>query len=336
MTNSYATEQYIVRPPTFDDLPAVVELLNICAIEQIGAAEFSVATIHDEWTQPTVNIATDRRTYWTADGQLVAYGEYGDATETHIKTYVWLRIHPDYRDQDFGPQILAWANERAQASIALAPEGAQVTLEAGVYSTDLQGAALLQEHGFQLTRHFWRMERELDTPPSAPVLPAGMTIRPYDPATELEPLIRAFMESFQDHWGFVEQPFEGHLKRWEHMRALHDYDPSLWFVATDGTEVAGFAVCWPKMDEDPAMGWVGTLGVRRQWRRQRLGLALLDHAFSEFYQRGQQRVGLGVDAASLTGATKLYERAGMRKTRQYDSYQKILRPGINLTTDHVD
>ncbi len=49
------------------------------------------------------------------------------------------------------------------------------------------------------------------------------------------------------------------------------------------------------------MGWVGTLGVVREWRRHGLGLALLQHSFQQFYQRGKRKVGLGVDAQSLTG-----------------------------------
>ena len=53
------------------------------------------------------------------------------------------------------------------------------------------------------------------------------------------------------------------------------------------------------------------LGVRRAWRRQGLGEALLLHAFAEFRRRDITRGTLGVDASSATGATRLYERAGM-------------------------
>jgi ribosomal protein S18 acetylase RimI-like enzyme len=65
--------------------------------------------------------------------------------------------------------------------------------------------------------------------------------------------------------------------------------------------------------------------VRRPWRQRGLGLALLLHSFNNFYQRGDRAVGLGVDAQSLTGATRLYEKAGMRVTRQHDLYEKIIR-----------
>jgi len=87
-----------------------------------------------------------------------------------------------------------------------------------------------------------------------------------------------------------------------------------------------------KAPEDADLGYVHTLGVLRPWRRRGIALALLHHAFGELQRRGKKRVGLGVDAASLTGATRLYERAGMRPVRQSDLYEKELRPGRDLTT----
>ena len=67
-----------------------------------------------------------------------------------------------------------------------------------------------------------------------------------------------------------------------------------------------------------------------------LALAILYHLFGEFYRRGIKRVGLGVDADSLTGATRLYEKAGMHTFRQYNAYEKELRSGRDLTTQQVD
>jgi mycothiol synthase len=53
----------------------------------------------------------------------------------------------------------------------------------------------------------------------------------------------------------------------------------------------------------------------------------LHAAFGEFYRRGLRTVGLGVDAASLTGATRLYEMAGMHVAHEYILFEKILEPG---------
>jgi mycothiol synthase len=43
-----------------------------------------------------------------------------------------------------------------------------------------------------------------------------------------------------------------------------------------------------------------------------------------------------VDAQSLTGATRLYEKAGMYVQRQYATYEKELRPGEDLSTQSVE
>jgi len=43
-------------------------------------------------------------------------------------------------------------------------------------------------------------------------------------------------------------------------------------------------------------------------------------------------VRLDADSQSLTGALRVYERAGMRVVRQFVTYEKVLRPGIDLAT----
>ena len=61
------------------------------------------------------------------------------------------------------------------------------------------------------------------------------------------------------------------------------------------------------------------------WRRRGLGLALLRQAFTWFWERGERRVGLGVDTENPTDARRLYERAGMRAVWQADVHEKVLR-----------
>ncbi len=72
------------------------------------------------------------------------------------------------------------------------------------------------------------------------------------------------------------------------------------------------------------VGWVRVLGVKWPWRRRGLGLALLLHSFGELLRRGIRTVGLGVDAENLTGAVRLYERAGMWVEHRYDICERRL------------
>ena len=62
---------------------------------------------------------------------------------------------------------------------------------------------------------------------------------------------------------------------------------------------------------------------------------MLHHTFGEFYRRGKERCALGVDATSLTGATRLYEKAGMHVQRKSVSYAKVLRAGKDLSTQEL-
>jgi hypothetical protein len=57
-----------------------------------------------------------------------------------------------------------------------------------------------------------------------------------------------------------------------------------------------------------------------------------------FHERGKLRVGLGVDAENITGALRLYEKAGMHSdpNRTYVVYEKELRSGIDLRINKVD
>jgi len=59
------------------------------------------------------------------------------------------------------------------------------------------------------------------------------------------------------------------------------------------------------------------------------------HFMGEFYRRGVRKVGLGVDSQNLTGATRLYERAGMPIALQHDTYEKELRAGEDLSTQSI-
>ena len=110
-------------------------------------------------------------------------------------------------------------------------------------------------------------------------------------------------------------------------------DPSLWYLAMDGDQAVGLALCGVYDNEDRQLGHVNSLGVLRSHRRQGIGQALLRHAFSEYYRRGYKGVTLGVDAENLTGALRLYKKVGMSVHRQFDLYEKELRPGKEISVN---
>ena len=325
---------YHSRPATMDDAEPAVEMFNLDSRQLIGADEFILHEEANEWQTPGFDLATDSLVVLTEDEQLVGYYRVWDM-KPHLTLYVWGRVHPDHTNRGIATYLLEWARERACQSLPKATPGARVILQCFVNTLNQAALKLFDNAGMHHTRDFHHMVIDLDGPPLEPQWPPGIEVRELVPDRDEWPLTLAMVETFKDHWGFVERPIEEDHERWMHnVRYNEDFDPSLCFLAWDGDQLAGASICWPHSIEDRDMGWVDELGVRKPWRKQGLGLALLHHSFGEFYRRGKHSVGLGVDAENLTGALRLYERAGMHSDpdRRYAVYELELRPGEDLRT----
>lgn len=330
-------EGYVVRPPSLDDAEIVSDLFNAASLAEAGEKEMAPADMRQDWQTPGFNLSEVARIVLTPEGQAVGYAELWDVPAPHVRRFAFGRVHPEHTGRGIGTAINQWIEGLARTRLHTAPDGAQVALGASVLVQNEAGQALFRSLGFRPVRHFWRMVIELDGEPETPEWPEGYRVRTMQAGEE-----RAFFalldDAFKDHWGHVDQPFEQAFERWLHfIRGNERCDPELFFVVEDGAgERAAAAYCLTDLPEDPAMGWVSMLGVGRDYRRNGIGLALLQHTFGAFYRRGQKRVGLGVDAESLTGATRLYERAGMHVAQERVTFEKILREGVDLSTRAVD
>lgn len=327
MTIDTLPQDFILRHPTLDDFEVVAKLYNACEIAAYGQPEMTLAEMRTYWMQSGFNLATDAWLALTAEGQPVGVADV-DHRE-HVRIFSGVDVHPDYRGRGIGTRLLQLVEERARQHILEAAAGTRVALLTRTNGKDEVAQRFLEMRGYSQVRHFWRMGIELRETPPAAQWSDGIVVCTLAPGME-RAVYEADEEAFRDHWGFMPGTFED----WSHWTFEREgFDPSLWFMAMDGTEIAGFALC---ADEKELGGWVHVLGVRRAWRRRGIGLALLHHAFAEFYRRGIRAAYLGVDAQSLTGATRLYERAGMHVVRQYRSYEKELRAGKELSTQSVE
>lgn len=185
--------------------------------------------------------------------------------------------------------------------------------------------------GYQPIRYSFHMGITLQEAPSVIPVPAGFTIKTFDYPAELEAVVIAQDEMWEDHYGYVSHPLAERLEDWTQFIANDPkFDPTMWFVAVDDAtgEIAGLVLCELEAATKPDEGYISIVGVRRAYRKRGLAQAMLTHAFAEYWRRGQKTVGLGVDGSSLTGATRLYERVGMTITKRYSRLEKELRPGV--------
>ena len=314
---------YLVRPPAMSDLNAVVDLMNACTVADIGLVNFTAESVGRYWQGDDLNLETDARIMIAPDGQLVGFAQFMEETPpTPYDIDTW--VHPDFLTQGVGEALLQWIDERAQTAMTRAPEGVPISIEhIFVYAQNRSACERLEKFGYQKARTFHRMRIDMAAPPPAPQLPDGITIRTFRRGQEERALYDAFEEAQADEWGHERLPYDKWL--YYFIECESKFDPTLWFLACDGDEIVGYALCrWDRPGE-PDGSTVRYLAVRREWRRRGIALALLHHTFGEIYRRGKRKVGLGVDATSLTGAERLYERAGMFVFQKTLNYQKQLR-----------
>jgi mycothiol synthase len=310
-----------MRGATFDDIELVGELFNLNDRLEFGEPETDLAELRDFWRQQ--DLERDHRLVTDGEGRLVGYLEVSQRRGVHLE--IWVLVHPDWRRRGIGSHLALLGEARAAELVERAPAGTRVTAEAWVNARLDGPKAFVRGRGYRAARTFWRMTIDMgDQPPAGPRWPDGVSIRSFVRDQDEVATWQAAEEAFADHWGHVPAAFEEWIKRTEG----ETFDPELWFLAIDDAtgQIAGTSLCAPYLDT----GWIGTLGVRRPWRGKGLGEALLRHSFVEFHGRGRRRVSLGVDAQSLTGATRLYERAGMHVDRAHELWTKVIREGRAL------
>jgi len=215
-------------------------------------------------------------------------------------------VHPERCGLGLGSFLLEWAEESAH--------GASRRLRVATVPADPASAPLVEGRGYRPVRHFYRMVADLPEPPPTAEWPPGFEVSMLQEGEE-RLLYEAIEEAFAEEWGRPPRSFED----WQQtVFAQEAFDPSLCFLVRRKDEVAAAEMCSRRF----GMGFVNSIGVRKPWRRRGLGRALLLHGFSKLYERGERRIGLGVDAENPTGATRLYESAGMRVAWQATVYEE--------------
>jgi len=293
-----------LREPVPDDSEALAELLNAQSLALYGTADLSAESMRSWFGLPDLEMRVVE-----GDGGLEAYADFLPTEETDW-AWIDLRQHPDH----------------PQAGVPLLDHFEARTRELGrtlartiVRERDAASRELLESRGYRPIRYSFLMALELGDEPAA-VFPEGIAVRVMRPGEEHDVYL-AQNDAFADHWGFHPDTYDS----WRQWNLERDGSrPDLWWLATEGEQIAG--VCLNRMgdDGDPEHGYVHTLGVRPSWRRRGIAEALLRHSFHDFGQRGVRRVTLDVDGENTTGAVRLYERVGMHVRRRSDTYEKRL------------
>jgi mycothiol synthase len=304
--SSSLPEGFSSRPATVEDAETVAAISYAAETAVRGKSNFSPGDIGAWWRE--VDLERDT---WVieSDGRPIAAATlwaYGDAPTA------WGDVHPDFVGRGVGTALVELTEGRAR-------ELGTETVRHDAFALDDRAARLFLSRGYREVRHHFEMRINFDDePPPEARWPDGFTVESFR-VEDAREFYDAQMEAFEDEWGFMPLAFD----RWRELRlGSPDFDPSLWSVVREGSTIVAVARCDAHVYGG---GWVGAIGVRKPWRRRGLGLALLQHTFRVFHARGERSVGLGVDTQNPTGATRLYERAGMFVEAESIAYEKQVK-----------
>lgn len=296
-------KKYSVRPARLSDIEAVHEIISLQNIADYGNAMRTMDDLQKSWQ--SIDLEKDTITAYT-DEKLAGYAELLD----NDSPFIYLA---DRNNVDLAFQLLTILEEKAASR-----KKDTVNLFTRVSEKNTALLQLFAANGYASNLSFLIMEIVINRPPLAPQWTDGITVRNFIRSQDEQATYQIDEEASKDKGYHDPLSYEDWVKRMGMER--ESFDPSLWFLACEGNEVAGVAL--NVLAKESNTGWVDHLSVRHAWRNRGIGKALLLHTFGAFYWRGIHCVKLSVDSKSLTNAPRLYESVGMKTVQQYHIYRK--------------
>jgi mycothiol synthase len=301
------------RAYTPDDAAAFAGLMNLIEKHAGGHGGFTGDDIDAMLGGMVREPAADTRLMYAPDGTLAAAGAIPSPPEGGFRVDLLGGVHPDRRGQGLGRELLDWQLSRAAAIRKEVAPDAAWEIHVGVLIGDETAIRLLRRFGLSPARYWFEMWAPTG-PVASSALPSGLRSAPYAPEYD-EPLHRAHMEAFADHWGYQSRPFED----WAGLTVRSaGFLPALSRIAFDGDEIAGYVLSYKHAD--PERVYIGHVGTRRPWRRRGIAGALLAQVLADSAGAGLTSAALGVDADSPTGAVGVYERVGFTVAQRAVTY----------------
>jgi GNAT superfamily N-acetyltransferase len=301
---------YAFQAPAAGDVDAVGAML---VADQLAAGfqpTLDAAFVRQMWRRPDFDLGSDAWVVIDVTRTVVAYGQIMREEPSIVGS--WGVVHVEHRGLGIGTSMLDRIEGRA-ATLFVDVESPR--FRHSITAGDRPAEAILRDRGMQPIRHFWHMQLDLAGPLDPGAAPDGIEIGGIRPADDLKAIHAVLEAAFVDDPSGPPDPFDQWAER--HL-ASPTYDPTLWLLARDGDVPVGVLIGSAGDDG----GWVDWLAVLDSHRGRGIAMALLRSAFAMLAERGVAHVLLNVDAENVTGATRVYERAGMRVVNRWDLWER--------------
>jgi len=324
------SQEVTIRTYRREDLPALVTLINEADAHDKLDRRTTLEEMEHQMSFPTDSPETDCFLTWAGD-RLVGYANMyvppGDPKiDKETTVWCWGVVHPEWRRRGVGRRLLEAAYGRGEEYLDEIEVGT-VHFLCNTRDIEEDRKALYEGLGMKPVRYNVNLARPVNGNLPAVTVPEGYRLRTFDPERDAETVWRVDNAAFRDHWGHSESKLEDllHWLKVPHMR------PELWLLAEEEAtaEVVGLGL--NVIDPDWIVqtgrqeGYLNTLAVLREHRKQGLGTALICKSLQVLRDAGMEAVHLHADSENLTGAMQLYERVGFEVRKRYVAYRRTMR-----------
>lgn len=313
----------IIRPFTANDYPKTVAVLN--AVHPDYPDTVAELCFFDEHRDPKCRFER-----WVAerDGVVVGIGQWGHATGWFHPRKFWmeLSVHPEHQGRGVGSALYEHLVEILRPLDPL-------LVRAGAREDKLHSVQFLLNRGFVEDMRSWESRLDVEAFDPSPfagvdeaVRAAGIEIKTL---RDLEADPERNRELYELDWALeqdVPQPepptrvsYEFFL---EHTLQNPNLLPDAYFVAVHGETYAGLSTLWTSLGN--ADLYTGLTGVRREYRRRGIALALKLRAISYAQAHGHAVIRTWNESNNLP-MLSINERLGFVKQPAWIDFVKTFR-----------
>ena len=307
-------DEYVVRAPELQDAEGIFGLVAAYNMAVAGFAGCTLNEVAESIVEPGFDRGTDGWLVLDRDGLPAGYGiAFAKGNHEFVEIEVASR----------NPAVAAWLVDRTMRralDMGRHRGHAEITVDSTIYRADETLRALLSDHDFVVGTTYHRMRIDHTGPVATPEVPAGVVVRrgTFDEASRWI-AHEVLIDSFRGQFGFVPRPHDEWVAVLD-ASAIFDWS-QLTVLEIDGQAVA-IRLCNDSRVEEENLGYLGMLGVLKEFRGRGLAKFLLRDAFALDAAAGRTGTTLYVDTNNPTPALGLYLSVGMTPTLILDGWRR--------------